>query len=93
MSKLVSLPKRLTSATWKRRQRIARELQRFREEIDVQRGVAAQRAGVSVYVWERWEQGESAIPLERMADIAKGLAVEVAALLVELGLVVEAVAA
>jgi transcriptional regulator with XRE-family HTH domain len=90
MARIESIPKRSTSRTWKRRQRIGRIIQFIRESITkITRDEAARRAGVSVYTWQRWEQGSTAIPLERMADIAKALSVD---LVDELGTELQAAA-
>lgn len=69
----VEIPKRSTIASFARRKKIAAALRALRESVDIDETTAASRAGVSVWTWKRWEDGSTAIPLERLFDIAAAL--------------------
>lgn len=73
MSSIVMLPKRSTLTSMNRRKAIGAAIQRIREGAGIDRSTAASRAGVSVYTWQRWESGVAAIPMDRVADIARAL--------------------
>jgi DNA-binding XRE family transcriptional regulator len=64
------LPKKATPESWRRRYAIAEKLRKRREDLGLSRIDAADRAGVSVDVWTRWETGVTAIPLELVATIS-----------------------
>lgn len=81
----VEIPKRSTAASFLRRKKIAAALRRFRESLDIDQTTAAARAGVSVWKWKRWEEGETAISLEVLPDIATALAKSAAVVVRELG--------
>lgn len=57
----------------KRRIKIGEGLSALREEAGLNRIEAAHLTGVSINTWKAWEQGKSAIPLDRIADIRRAL--------------------
>jgi len=58
----------------RRRTAIARRLRTARRRAGVTIAEAACRAGVSRYTWLRWESGWSSIPLERVRDLSRAVA-------------------
>ena len=60
-----------------RRRAIGAKLQEARDQAGLSRTEAAAIAGVSPHTWERWEFGQTAIPLERVADIVRAIGVMV----------------
>lgn len=67
------VPKRSTLASIRRRIAIGKAIRdlRLKSQIDVTTAAAA--AGVSFHTWQRWEHGDHAIPLDRVADIRRAL--------------------
>lgn len=68
-----SIPKRSSSASFRRRQRIGKILHDCRVVAGLNIQDAAKKAGVSFYQWQRMEMGYTAIPIERVVDIAKAV--------------------
>ncbi len=66
---LRTLPRKATPESLQRRIEIGSKLKRRRERLGLSRAAAAERAGVSIDVWTRWETGETAIPLDLVAII------------------------
>lgn len=81
----MEIPKRSTAISFQRRKKIAAALRSFRESLDIDQTTAAARAGVSVWKWKRWEDGETAISLELLPNIATALAKSAAVVIRELG--------
>lgn len=72
-----NLPKRASLASYRRRLVIARRVKKLRIDAGLDQMQAAVAAGVSLHTWKRWENGSAAIPLERVADIAKAIGTDV----------------
>lgn len=77
MSKLRFLPKRATLETYRRRRQIGAALRTLREKKQLEIEEVCTEAGVSFHTWKRWESGQTAIPVERLADIGRALDTDV----------------
>lgn len=64
---------KLTVHEYRRRKRIGAELQRARMQAMLSLEEAAARVRRPVRTWKRWEAGQSAIPLELVANICVAL--------------------
>jgi transcriptional regulator with XRE-family HTH domain len=73
MARTLTLPKKLTITTYRRRAKIGQTLRALREKRGRTMMDTAVLAGVSLSTWARWENGKTAIPLELVADICRAL--------------------
>ena len=69
----VAVPKKLSPSEYERRKQIGVALRKLRERKHLSLEQAAAEADVSLYTWQRWEQGRTAIPLELVANICRAL--------------------
>lgn len=73
MARVVVLPKKATRESFKRRQQIGATLRSIREARGLSIEEACTAGDIPYHTWRRWESGETAIPLERVADIGRAL--------------------
>lgn len=77
MARDVPLPKKATQESFRRRQQIGAALRAMREKKKLTIEASCIAAGVSFHTWKRWEEGETAIPVERLADISRALSADI----------------